>query len=143
MTRSKSSNTGKKLGKRGQSEASKEARFKKGYDPRRNMKGRPKAFDGFRRLAVDIGEQIATTKNGIPLLWNKQEVTWAEFILLSWLTDKKYMENFCTVAYGKVPERLDLTSEGEKINTNENEIYERIMARIQGRMESGKPNKAT
>jgi hypothetical protein len=106
MAKKKPSNTGWKLGKHTPSEASKATQFKKGYDPRRNLNGRPKAFDDFRKLAQDIGEQIATTKDGTSLKWNGQEVTWAEFILLSWLTDKKYMEKFSDIAYGKVPQPI-------------------------------------
>lgn len=107
--RSKASNTGKKLEKssrRGQTEASKKTQFAKGYDPRRNLKGRPKSFDQLRALAQDIAEQIATKADGSPLKWNGQEITFAEFVLLSWVTDKKYLEKFMDVAYGKVPQPI-------------------------------------
>lgn len=87
--------------------------FKKGYDPRRNMKGRPKAFDQWRALAQDIGAQIATKKDGDPLLWNGQEITVAELILLSWAGDKKTMKEFAEVAYGKVPTQLNLEIKDE------------------------------
>lgn len=105
MARSKSSNTGKKLGTaRGRAEGSKPTQFKKGYDPRRNLKGRPQSFDQFRALARDIAEQVATTATGTALKWNGQEITFAEFALLSWATDKKYLDKFVEAAYGKVPD---------------------------------------
>lgn len=80
--------------------------FNKGYDPRRNLKGRPRKFDEFRALALDIAEQTATTKDGQTILWNGQEITFAEFVLLSWVTDKKYLDQFAQIAYGKVPDEI-------------------------------------
>jgi hypothetical protein len=112
MASRNTSNTGKKLvkskakGKRGAHlpDVNEATQFKKGYDPRRNLKGRPRSFDQFRALAQDIAEQIATTKDGTPLTWNGQEITFAEFVLLSWVTDKKYLEKFAEAAFGKVPQ---------------------------------------
>jgi len=110
--------------------------FKKGYDPRRNMKGRPKAFDGWRALGVDIGEQIATTRDGKPILWNGQEITFAEFVQLTWITDKKYMENWAEVAYGNPPKDVNLYNPDGSLNDTET-IYNRIMARIESRLANG------
>jgi hypothetical protein len=103
--------------------------FAKGYDPRRNLKGRPKSFDQLRALAQDIAEQIATKADGTPLKWNGQEITFAEFVLLSWVTDKKYLEKFVDVAYGKVPQPVDVTSGGEKIqNLPPDQVAQKVAA---------------
>jgi len=108
MARSKAgSNTARKLPRK-KKVVPEGVPFKKGYDPRRNLKGRPKSFDQFRALAKDIAEQIATTASGTALKWNGQEITFAEFALLSWATDKKYLEKFIEVAYGKVPDKLEI-----------------------------------
>lgn len=108
------SNTGDKQAKKGRGGNlpvdGKETQFKKGYDPRRNMNGRPKAFDQWRKLAQDIGEQIATKKTGEPLLWNGQEITFAELVQLSWITDKKFMEKWAEAAFGKVPTDVNLNN---------------------------------
>jgi hypothetical protein len=104
------SNTGKKQAKRGNpnlAEVSQETQFKKGYDPRRNMKGRPKAFDQWRALAQDIMQQIATNTKGQPLTWNGEEISFAEFILLTWAIDKKQQEKIVEAAFGKVPQRIE------------------------------------
>jgi hypothetical protein len=116
----------------------KATQFAKGYDPRRNLKGRPKSFDQLRALAQDIAEQIATKADGTPLKWNGQEITFAEFVLLSWVTDKKYLEKFVDVAYGKVPQAVDVTSGGEKIQSLP---PEQIAQRVAALMELAKKRK--
>jgi hypothetical protein len=88
--------------------------FVKG-DPRINRKGRPKTFDKFRALAISIATEQATDKNGNPILWNGKPVTNAELMLRMWLTDKKLQKDFAEVAFGKVPQNIDLTTGGEKI----------------------------
>jgi len=116
MSVKNSSNAGKnQQSQRGKNEKTVAAQFKKGYDPRRNMKGRPKSFDQLRALGQDIGEQIATLKDGTPILWNGQEITFAEFILLAWATDKKQMDKFIEYAYGKVPQPIMGTGTDGKI----------------------------
>lgn len=82
--------------------------FKKG-DPRINRKGRPKSFDKFRELAVAISTEPATDKNGEPILWNGRPVTNAELLLRMWLTDKKYQKDFAEVAFGKVPQPVQVS----------------------------------
>ncbi len=100
--------------------------FKKGYDPRRNMKGRPKAFDQWRALAQDVMQQIATNKKGTPIKWNGEEVTFAEFVLLSWAMDKKYQEKIVEAAFGKVPQPLEL------IGMSDEELRKFIASRVSG-----------
>jgi len=85
--------------------------FVKG-DERINKLGRPKGFDELRALAVSIGQEQATKADGTPILWNKKPVTWAEFVIRTWLTDKRLMTEFRDTAYGKVPQKLEGTGEG-------------------------------
>jgi len=40
--------------------------------------------------------------------------------------------------HGKLSDRLDITSKGEKLTTNEETVYERVLARVEKRMASGK-----
>jgi hypothetical protein len=112
------SNTGSKQAKRGRKDIAddgKETQFKKGYDPRRNMKGRPKAFDQWRELAQDIMQQIATNTKGQPLTWNGEEITFAEFVLLTWAMDKKQQEKIVEAAFGKAPQKIEGTGDNGEL----------------------------
>ena len=84
--------------------------FNKGYDPRRNLKGRPRSYDQLRELGLDIAEQIATSKDGQAITWNGQEITFAEFIMLGWAMDKRLQERFIAYTYGNVPQDLNLSN---------------------------------
>lgn len=89
--------------------------FKKGkgvdIDPRINTKGRPKSFDQLRALFQGIGEQ--------PIVINGKTYTRAEAIGLAMSADKKLMRDFLEYAYGKVPQAVDVTTKGEKIQNAE------------------------
>ena len=89
--------------------------FQKG-DPRINRKGRPKDFDALRELAQQIAHETAT-KDGQPLVIEGHIVTVSEAILRSWARsgNAQLQRAFIEVAFGKVPDKLDLTSGGEKI----------------------------
>lgn len=82
--------------------------FKKGYDPRRNLKGKPSSFDQLRALA----QQLANEKIG------EGNVTILHDILLKMATDKRLMKDFLEFAYGKVPlsQIVDITSGGKALN---------------------------
>jgi hypothetical protein len=80
--------------------------FKPGFDPRRNQKGRPKAFDFLRDLAQKIGAELLTDDRG--------EVTSrAEVILRKMADDPKQRQLFLEVAYGKVPQVTVLKGGGD------------------------------
>ena len=89
--------------------------FQKG-DPRINRKGRPKSFDALRTLAQQIAHEEAKS-DGAPVIINGHRVTVAEAILRTWAQSKnpQLVKSFIEIAFGKVPDALDLTSKGDKI----------------------------
>ena len=82
--------------------------FTKG-DPRINRKGRPRSFDALRELAQQIGHE--------PVVVGDKRITVTEVILRQWAQSKnpQLQRAFIEIAYGKVPDKLDLTSGGEAI----------------------------
>jgi hypothetical protein len=113
--------------------------FVKG-DPRINRKGRPKSFDKLRSLAVEMASEQAVDKNGEPILLHGKPVTNAQLIMYQWLTDKKYQKDFIEVAFGKVPQGVQLTGENggaikvdnENINRGISELAAAIREVISG-----------
>lgn len=79
--------------------------FTKG-DPRINRKGRPRSFDALRELAQQIGHE--------PVVVGDKRITVTEVILRQWAQSKnpQLQRAFIEIAYGKVPDKLDLTSGG-------------------------------
>src|SRR3990167_8532843 len=81
--------------------------FVKG-DPRINRKGRPKSFDALRELAKQIARE--------PL--GESGLTTVEAILRKWASGKEghiAQARFVEIAYGKVPDNVDITSGGEPL----------------------------
>ncbi len=89
--------------------------FVKG-DPRINRKGKPTGFDALRELAQEIAHEKATKGEGQTVIWNGHSVTIAEYILRSWATSKnpQLQRAFIEVAFGKVPDHLQLTDGDNK-----------------------------
>jgi hypothetical protein len=88
-------------------------------DARINRKGRPKSFDKLRALAVAMASEQAVNKDGEPILLHGKPVTNAQLIMYQWLTDKKYQKDFIEIAFGKVPQAVDITTKGESIIPDE------------------------
>ncbi len=84
--------------------------FKKG-DARINRRGRPRSFDALRELAQQIAHEPTQ------IVVDGHKVTVAEAILRQWAQSKnpQLQRAFIEIAFGKVPDALDLTSRGEKI----------------------------
>ena len=85
--------------------------FVKG-DPRINRKGRPKSFDALRELAQQIANEPLTSADG------KIKLTRVEMIMRDWALSKNYQlqKAFIEIAFGKVPDQLDITTDGEPLN---------------------------
>ena len=89
--------------------------FVKG-DPRINRKGRPKSFDALRELAQQIAHEEALS-NGNPVVINGHVATVAEMILRQWAASKnpQLVKAFIEIAFGKVPDKVDITSDGKQL----------------------------
>ena len=113
-------------------------------DPRINRKGRPKAFDAWRKLLIDLSNepavqrdkdnkvkklvliQIPLVKDGSPVIDDAGNpvmvdhyATNAEMIARQWMSDPKHQEQFIEGAFGKVPTNIDITSQGEKLQPDD------------------------
>jgi hypothetical protein len=84
-------------------------------DPRINRKGRPKSFDQLRSLAISLANEPIKDREGNPIILDGHVVTAVEAVLRDMMRDKKQRKEFLEIAFGKVPENIDITSGGEKI----------------------------
>jgi hypothetical protein len=91
-TRKKSSNTAKKLQPKKKVPG---IPFKSGFDARRNLHGRPKAFDELRKLFQEIAEDEITVDG--------KKMTRAQAIGIMMTTQPDKFKDFLEYAYGKVP----------------------------------------
>jgi hypothetical protein len=105
-------------------------------DPRINRKGRPKAFDAWRKLLIDLSNepavqrdkdnrtkklvliQIPKTLDGRPVVddlgnpvMEDHYATNAEMIARQWMSDPKRQQNFVEGAFGKVPTPIQVSGE--------------------------------
>jgi hypothetical protein len=85
-------------------------------DPRINRKGRPRDIGKLRDLAQQISHEVIIIDHK-PGMINGHLVTAAEAILRGWANSNDFRKQaaFMEYAYGKVPEPVDVTSKGEKI----------------------------
>ena len=86
--------------------------FKKG-DTRINRKGRPKSFDKFRELALQIAHEVAQSE-GECVVINGKKASITEMILRQWATSKNHQlqKAFIEIAYGKVPDKHEISGDG-------------------------------
>jgi hypothetical protein len=97
--------------------------FVKG-DPRINRKGRPKSFDAWRELTVEVLREPALDKNGKQFIIDGHIATNAEMIARSWLKDPKRQQALIEAAFGKVPQAVEMTGkDGGAIETTSTVIY--------------------
>ena len=87
--------------------------FVKG-DPRINRKGRPRSFQALRELARQIADEKAKSGSQT-LVIDGHSATVVEAILRSWAISKdpRKQKAFMEIAYGKVPDKLDVESKNE------------------------------
>lgn len=78
--------------------------FRPGFDPRRNLKGRPRSFDQARALAQEIVHR--------KLLSSDRTVI--EGIFEAWAKDPKHQLDLIQYAFGKVPDKLETTGLEER-----------------------------
>jgi len=83
-------------------------RFVKG-DPRINRKGRPRTFDQLRRLALSLLNEPVKGPDGQPLVIDDHIVTRVELILRGAMNNPRFAQWILEVAYGKVPDRVEVS----------------------------------
>lgn len=102
--------------------------FKKG-DPRINRRGRPKSFDALRALAQQIANETAVTKEGTPAIHDDginppHVMTNVEAVLRRWMGGNSQQQRAAIeIAFGKVPENIDVTSNGSSLVTAVVKVY--------------------
>jgi len=88
----------------------KPGQFQKGGDPRLWQKGRPAGtgFSAWRAYAREFGERPAYNRKGEAIMHMGRHLTFMENILLTWCLDPRLHQLMTDIAYGKVPQTIDL-----------------------------------
>lgn len=84
--------------------------FKPGQDPRRNIKGRPKLPDLKEAMARSLGEPTKDGRTALDQIIEALRKKAAQ-------GDVRAAELLLARGFGKVPEKVDVTTAGEKIVT--------------------------
>ena len=108
--------------------------FTKG-DPRINRKGRPKSFDALRALAQQIAQETATDGNEKPIEVNGHIATNIELVLRAMMKDKRTAQQFVEIAFGKVPQQVEMNVKTEDVN----ETRRRLLDTLPGAVEDPQP----
>ena len=89
-------------------------------DKRINRDGRPKDAVSLAALVRRIGHEVATTKDGKPVIGpDGKPVTVVEVIIRQKAQDKKYQAEFLDRGWGKVATPVDLRGkDGEELTIN-------------------------
>lgn len=84
--------------------------FTKG-DKRINRNGRPKNFDALRELAKELGYEPLDIRS------DPDAMNHLEDILRDWMTSRNFQKQlaFIQYAFGKVPDKLEVNREGNRI----------------------------
>jgi len=97
--------------------------FTKG-DPRINRKGRPRTFDQLRKLALSILGEPAKGADGQPIVIDGHIATNVELILRSAMKHPHFARWLIEVAFGKPPERIEVTGrEGAPLKVQAYDYY--------------------
>ena len=117
----------------------------KGFDPRRWLQGRPRIpkdrQEAQKIIDNVIWEELSRTITNPD---SKDEVDALRLMIRSMIRNKNMQDKILDRILGKVSQNVELTGkDGAALIPDENEVYNRIMARIQGRMASGKPEETT
>lgn len=86
----------------------------------------------------DLGKSVALLPKSVQ---NKYLVVVRVFAALMFEPTSGLLKELLDRLEGKVTDRLDMTTKGDKINDIET-VYSRVMARVSERLESGKPEGA-
>ena len=113
--------------------------FTKG-DPRINRKGRPRNFDQLRRLAISILSEPAKGADGQPIVIDGHIATNAELILRSAMKYPHFARWLIEVAFGKPPERIEVTGrEGTPFKVQAFDYYAAVAKITTGPEQNSEP----
>jgi hypothetical protein len=113
--------------------------FTKG-DPRINRKGRPRTFDQLRKLAISILNEPAKGADGQPVVIDGHIATNAEIILRSAMKHPHFARWLMEVAFGKPPERIEVTGrEGAPLKVQAFDYYAAVADITRGPEQNSQP----